>query len=321
MTSEDTFQGSTEQPSLSVIIPALNEAGAIRQTIEDIHASLAKIPHEIIVVNDGSTDSTGDIAKQCGAKVISHPAPGGYGNALKSGICASQYELLAIIDSDGTYPPDMLPTLYAAVAQEGFHMAVGARQGKHYHGGALKRPARKIFTALSEFSSGRHIPDVNSGLRVFRKADVMLFYDTLCTGFSFTTTITLAYMLKGYFIKYIPISYYKREGSSKVRHLKDSLGSLQIIVQSILYYNPLKIFLVLLMFLTIGGLGSLLAYFFDATLGLMVLLFTSVFLLILGLGFLSVVVAFLAGLTKDKDREKHEFSHFVNALNNNLHCK
>jgi glycosyltransferase involved in cell wall biosynthesis len=299
---------------LTVIIPALNEAAVIEKTIRGVQKHLKDIPHEIIVVDDGSRDQTGDIARGAGARVIRHPAPGGYGNALKSGICASRHELLAIIDADGTYPIEKLSELYDAVAEEGYHMAVGARQGRYYRGGFFKRPARKIFTFLSEFSSGRKIPDVNSGMRVFRKSEVMYFYDTLCSGFSFTTTITLAYLLKGFFIRYIPIEYYERKGKSKVRHFKDSLGSLQIIVQSIIYYNPLKIFLVLIMLLTLAAILSAIMWNFHSILSLLFFLFCCFFLLFLGMGFLGANLSFLAALMKEQGREKSEFSHFIGRL-------
>jgi glycosyltransferase involved in cell wall biosynthesis len=302
-------------PPISVIVPALNEVEAIASTVESIRRCFAGIRHEIIVVDDGSTDGTGAAAQGAGAKVVQHPAPGGYGNAIKSGIYAARYDVLGIIDGDGTYPTQNLVDLYHAVAVEGYHMAVGARRGKHYLGGTFKRPARRIFTLLAQFSSGRRIPDANSGMRVFRKQDVMLFYDTLCSGFSFTTTITLAYMIKGYFIKYVPIEYGERNGKSKVHHLWDSLGTFQIIVQSIIYYNPLKIFLVLNIFLIIGFiLCCFLLLTVDKMIVLLVFLFSAFFILILGMGFTTVCISFLANLVKETNREKQEFSHFKSQL-------
>jgi glycosyltransferase involved in cell wall biosynthesis len=233
---------------LTVVVPALNEEAAIAETIRRIRAALDKdgIVHEIIVINDGSTDRTGAIARECGAMVVDHPAPGGYGHALKTGIILAKHDLIGITDADGTYPCERFAELYALVASKAFDMAVGARTGSEYRGTFWKMPARRVFLWLSEYATGRHIDDINSGLRVFRKDIVLRYLSTISDGFSFTTTITLAAMLNGYFVTYVPIDYYKRVGrSSHVRYVRDTLRSLQIIVESILFYNPLKLFLLI----------------------------------------------------------------------------
>jgi polyisoprenyl-phosphate glycosyltransferase len=243
---------------LSVVIPALNESAGIGETIQRIRRSLEAggIDHEIIVVNDGSTDETGHLARQLGARVIDHPVPGGYGLSLKAGILEAKYDLIAITDADGTYPCDRIDELYRLVAETGYDMAVGARTGKEYRGTFLKMPARRVFLWLSEYATGRKIDDINSGLRVFRKEIVVRYMGTISNGFSFTTTITLAAMLNGYFVKYVPIPYFKRLGKSNVRYVRDTLRTLQIIVESIVYYNPLKMFLLVSLFLVVLGLAS-----------------------------------------------------------------
>jgi polyisoprenyl-phosphate glycosyltransferase len=247
---------------LSVVIPALNEQTAIEETVQVIDQALSEagIEHEIIVVNDGSTDQTGELAAACGATVIDHPTPGGYGRSLKDGIARARYELIAITDADGTYPNERLVDLYRMVAEEGFDMLIGARTGPNYRGSFFKMPARRVFLWLSEYASGRKIDDINSGLRVFRRELCDRYKHTISNGFSFTTTITLAAMLNGYFVKYVPIVYHTRKGSSHVRYLRDTLRALQIIVESILYYNPLKMYLLLvnalcLLALVSGSLG------------------------------------------------------------------
>jgi len=164
---------------LTVVIPALNEENAIKDTIESIKKTLdgAGITHEIIVVNDGSTDKTGEFARASGVMVIDHPARGGYGRSLKDGILKAKYDLIAITDADGTYPNDRLPDLYKLVATDGFDMAVGARTGPEYRGTFLKMPARSVFLWLSRYATGVHIDDINSGLRVFRKEIPLYDYD------------------------------------------------------------------------------------------------------------------------------------------------
>jgi len=146
-----------------------------------------------------------------------------------------------IIDADGTYDVNSIPVLAADLDE--YDMVVGARQGDAYRSSLAKFAARRVFRFLVEYASGRSIPDINSGLRAFRKEAVMQFFDTTSNSFSFTTTITLAVMLNGYFVKYVPVSYFNRVGKSKINHFRDTLRALQLIVQAILYYNPLKLFL------------------------------------------------------------------------------
>lgn len=236
---------------LSVVIPAFNEEEGIGQTLVDLQGALkeAGIVAEIIVVDDGSTDRTGLIASQYGATVIRHPANAGYGRSLKDGILRSRYDVVGITDADGTYPVYELPRLVKMA--EVFDMVVGARTGPAYRGSVMKFSARWLFRFLVEFATGRAIPDINSGLRVFRKDVVARFLEIASDRFSFTTTITLALLLNGYFVHYVPIAYSPRIGVSKINHYRDTLRAAQGIVQAILYYNPLKLFLLPVGFLAL----------------------------------------------------------------------
>lgn len=290
---------------LSVIIPAKNEELAIRSTIETLREVLRAdgIPHEIIVVDDGSTDRTLAIAAACDVRVVRHPASGGYGRALKDGIAEARYDLIAITDADGTYPNHRLPDLYRLVQQDGYDMAVGARTGKEYRGSFFKMPARRVFLWLSEYATGRKIDDINSGLRVFRKEIPLRYMHTISDGFSFTTTITLASMLNGYFVTYVPIEYYKRVGSSHVRYYRDTLRCVQIIVENILYYNPLKLFLLLVNFLfacalVTGGAALLLGAGFERLGTLLVALCAG--------SFASAFIVSAMGLHADLSRIAHK---------------
>lgn len=232
---------------ISVIIPALNEEGAITDTIERIKIALDRSSpggYEIIVVDDGSVDSTGDRARESGAYVIRNAHNAGYGLSLKIGIRAAKHDIIVITDADGTYPVEDIPKLLE-IYQTGFDMAVGARRGKHYKGSAIKWPMRIALRFLVEWTAGRKIPDINSGLRVFSKKITLEFLPHLCDTFSFTTSLTLAYMMNGRFVAYVPIAYDERVGETKVRLWRDSLRTLQYIVQAILYYAPLKIFILM----------------------------------------------------------------------------
>lgn len=241
----------------SVIIPAYNEEEGVESVLTRLRALGDGV--EVIVVDDGSVDATAERARRAGATVIRHPANNGYGSSLKSGIREAKNDLIAITDADGTYPVEELPAMVRKV-EEGFDMVVGARHGAHFRGTFLKMPARFIFQFLVEFSTGRHIPDINSGLRVFRRSTVMPLFPLLCGTFSFTTTLTLAYCFLRKFICYVPIRYEKRIGRSKVRMVRDSLRTLQYIVESIARFNPLKIFLLLTMLLLLLSAGFFIAW-------------------------------------------------------------
>jgi len=252
---------------LSVIIPAYNEEKAISQTIEDLKKEINKIPdfeYEIIVVNDGSTDKTKEIlGKISNIKLIHHPENRGYGASLKTGFKQSQGELILITDADGTYPNESIPDLIKYIPE--YDMVVGARTGKNAKIPLIRKPAKWVLGRLANYLSGVKIPDINSGLRIMKKSLIEKFIYILPDGFSFTTTITLASLTNGYRIKYVPIGYSKRGGKSKFRPIRDTLNFFQLIIRTILYFNPLKVFipLSLLLFL-IAVIVFLLSYFFTA---------------------------------------------------------
>jgi glycosyltransferase involved in cell wall biosynthesis len=247
---------------ISIVIPAKDEETAIEQTIEQIKLALTDVKHEIIVVDDGSQDATVERAKSAGLKVISHPHNLGYGASLKTGIRAAQYDTIVITDADGTYPNDQIPMLLSEY-NKGFDMVVGARTGQHYFESIFKAPLRLLLKFMVEYTAGRKVPDVNSGLRVFSKKKATPYFNHLSNTFSFTTSITLAYMMNNLFVKYIPIPYHKRTGSTKVHLLRDSLRTLQYIVEAITYYNPLKIFLLISGLTFVTSLLSLILAFFS----------------------------------------------------------
>ncbi|RME60703.1 glycosyltransferase family 2 protein [Candidatus Parcubacteria bacterium] len=229
---------------ISVVIPAKDEERAIVETVREVRSALDGMEYEIIVVDDGSVDATAERAQSAGAKVVRHLYNLGYGAAIKSGIRAAEYDTIGITDGDGTYPNDMIPVLLEKYRQ-GYDMVVGARTGANYLESPLKAPLRLILKYLVEYTVGRKIPDVNSGLRVFSKKTAVSFFNHLSNSFSFTTSITMAYMLNNRFVAYVPIPYRKRIGKTKVRLFRDSLRTIQIMIESVTYFNPLKIFLLL----------------------------------------------------------------------------
>lgn len=256
---------------VSVIIPACNEEKGIGQTLEEIRNILEQnnFNYEIIVVNDGSTDMTGKIALEKGARVITHDFNRGYGASIKAGVHQSSYEAILITDADGTYPVEAVPTILGHI--ENYDMVVGARIGDKVNMPLLRKPAKWLLTKLANYLSESNVVDLNSGLRAIKKEAFYRFNRLLPDGFSLTTTITLAMLTNGYQVKYIPINYNRRIGKSKIRPLHDTLQFFQLIIRTVLLFNPLKIFFPLSLMLISAGIFVFfysfffLPYLFDIT--------------------------------------------------------
>ncbi len=245
----------------SIIIPAYNEANAIGAILSDLEHSLASYPGsvEVIVVDDGSTDGTTAIVESHDVKLIQHKTNRGYGAALKSGIARARHPVILITDADGTYDNKYIPTILSWMDR--YDMVVGARTGEAVHVPLLRRPAKWVLTFLASLLTDVDIPDLNSGLRAFRKSVAEEFLYLLPSGFSFTTTITMALLARHYSITYLPIDYHKRIGTSKIRPIHDTLNFLSLICKTFLYLRPLRIFLPASGLLVAASLGKI--FFFD----------------------------------------------------------
>ncbi len=242
-------------PAVTIVIPAYNEGAAVIATAKALEATLSSLSIEgqVLFVDDGSTDDTPVHLSACGVDFVRHTSNRGYGAALMTGILNAKHDMIVITDSDLTYPVDSLPELLEKALA--FDMVVGARQGRFYHGSFLKRVLRIIFRLLVEFATGRVIPDINSGFRVFRRSDVLPLRRVIANGFSFTTTITLLFLLNGKQVEYVPITYHRRAGKSHVKLLRDGLRSFQYIIEAMLAFNPIKAFL-LLVFVYLFGVAA-----------------------------------------------------------------
>jgi glycosyltransferase involved in cell wall biosynthesis len=276
-------------PAVSVILPAFNEREGIAAVASEISSVLAQtgIEHELIVVDDGSTDDTAEQAEKAGAEVLSLPENRGYGAAIQAGVAHSTHDTIAILDADGTYPAAVLPELLALTPS--YDMVVGARVGKDVHIPSLRRPAKWFLKKLASYLTGRDIPDLNSGMRVLRRDLVDRFAHVLPSGFSFTTSITLAALCSGAMVRYHPIDYRPRIGESKIRP-QHALDFFLLVLRSIVYFNPLRVFLPLGGFLFLGGLAKL-TYdlFFHANVSDSAVL-----------GFLSAGIVWAVGLLSDQ---------------------
>ena len=239
---------------VSVVIPVYNEEEAVLDVIQGLQDTLREsgITHEIIAVDDGSTDdSCGAICMASDVTLIRHPFNRGYGAALKTGIRHAQHEQVAIIDADGTYSPESLVKLLEHWGNN--DMVVGARVGADVAIPAARKPAKWFLNQVANYLVGGKIPDLNSGLRVFKKSIALQFFNLLPSGFSFTTTITLAMLSNDYLVAYVPIPYAARIGSSKIRPIRDTVNFLGLILRTFMYFSPLKVFIpVSLVFLGTG---------------------------------------------------------------------
>ncbi len=246
---------NTELAGVSVVIPAYNEEGAISDTIKEVRSVMdaSKFEYELLIVDDGSQDRTVELATAEGATVIAQPENRGYGASLKTGIRRSKYDVIVITDADATYPSERIPELIDAL--EGYDMVVGARVGDNVAIPLIRRPAKWVLGKIASYLAGRSIPDLNSGLRVMRKPLVKRFAHLLPSGFSFTTTITLASLCSGSLVKYIPIDYHARVGQSKIR-ASHAFDFLLLIIRTIVYFNPLKIFLPAGAVFFLGGMAK-----------------------------------------------------------------
>ena len=240
---------------ISIVLPVYNEEEAVAQTIKEVKEAIERTeyPYEIIAVDDGSKDRSIEVlGKIKGIKVMHHPYNLGYGAALKTGIKAAKGDWILITDVDGTYPIKDIPKLLGYIKE--YDMVVGAR-GKGAKVPLLRRPAKKILSMLANFLSGRKIPDLNSGFRVFKKEIALEFFHLFPQGFSFTTTITLACLTNGYTVKCIPIEYFKRKGKSSISPIKDFSSFFSTIIRVITYFKPFKIFSLISAFLFILSLA------------------------------------------------------------------
>lgn len=228
--------------ALSVVIPAYNEETAIAGVVAETRELLARsgLRPEIVVVDDGSEDGTSTAAFAAGARVIRHRNNRGYGAALKTGILAASHDVIAIIDADGTYPPQAIPAMLDKLGNA--DMVVGARVGAKVHIPLVRRPAKWLLGRLANYVAAAQIPDLNSGLRVFRRDVVLQYFPILPDQFSWTTTITLAMYCDKYAVDYVPIDYHPRRGRSKIVPW-DAMSFAVLILRTAMLFRPLRVFL------------------------------------------------------------------------------
>ncbi|OGL46445.1 MAG: hypothetical protein A2161_02360 [Candidatus Schekmanbacteria bacterium RBG_13_48_7] len=228
----------TTSKSVSIIMPAYNEEENIADVISEIHRVLGD-KTQIIVVDDGSTDKTGEIARQSGATVVTHPYRKGNGAAIKTGVRNAEGDIVVLMDADGQHPPELIPELLEQT--DIYEMTVCARQN-FFEISRFRGLGNRIYNTLASYVTNINVADLTSGFRAIRTDLINRYLYLLPNGYSYPTTITLAVIKAGYSVKYIPYKCRVRKGKSKLNPVKDGLRFLVILLKIATLFSPMKIF-------------------------------------------------------------------------------
>lgn len=231
------FQGQ----QLTIAIPAYNEESGIGGTLRSLHREPRLASADVIVVDDGSTDRTAEIAAQHGASVIRNWANLGYGASLKRAIRLARTDLVAWFDADGQHDAADLADMVDELYREQAHAVVGARTGDS-HVVKTRVVGKRILRFAAENAVGLKIPDINCGLRVFQRRVLVRYLDLLPDGFSASTTSTLLFMKRNYHIRFHPVRTVERIGKSSVRQIRDGLRTFHTILRISVMFNALRMF-------------------------------------------------------------------------------
>lgn len=273
---------------ISIIIPAYNEEEAIQTVLDDIKKVMdgTKYKYELIVVDDCSTDNTAKLARQSQVEVISTLVQSGSGGARKVGIHTAKGEIIVMLDADGTYTIEDIPKLLNFFPE--YDQVIAARTSEQGTLRLLRKPAKWFIKSLAGYLVNTKIPDLNSGLRAFKK-DLMLKYTWLIPdGFSCVSTMTMSFLSNKHKVKWIPSEYKKRIGKSKFHPLKDTYSYLLTVIRLVMLFNPIKLFFpiggILLLVGFLKSLQDILIKIMSPTLYLdVVFIITGINILILGL--------------------------------------
>jgi len=241
---EDTIESlySAQHMEVTIVIPAYNEAAGIRNVLQALTVASRQWGTDvnIIVVDDGSMDETAAQAKTMeGIKIIRHNYNKGYGAAIKTGVQAAETEWVITYDADGQHSPDLIEKLLPAMTAE-CDLVVGKREG--YKGPWIRQPGKWLICLVANHLTGHHIPDLNSGLRAFRREQFLCYAHLFPNGFSLSTTSTVCFFKEGLNIMYVPIRIHRRNGKSTIRP-RDAIKTLMLILRLTMLFSPLRIFL------------------------------------------------------------------------------
>jgi glycosyltransferase involved in cell wall biosynthesis len=225
--------------NLSIVLPARNEAESLKSLLPEI---LSLCPGaEVIVVNDGSSDDTADVASTCGAQLVNHPYSMGNGAAIKAGARAASRKNILFMDADGQHDPKDIKRLIEKF-EGGYDMVVGARDTRS-HASYFRRIANRFYNHLASLMTGFRVEDLTSGFRVVNARKFRRFLYLLPNGFSYPTTSTMAFFRSGFVVGYVPIEAGTRIGKSKIRLLHDGFRFLLIIMKIGALFSPMRLFI------------------------------------------------------------------------------
>ncbi len=229
------------RPLVSIVVPVYNEEAALSRVLDAIEQAMqaSGYPHEMLVIDDGCTDRSAEIAAAMGARVIRHATNRGYGSAIRTGIREAAGQIIVITDADGTYPNSEIPSLLDRLDRH--DLIVGARRSEQGSARLLRAPAKRFIRWLARVLTRAEIQDLNSGLRAFRKEIAERYLNLLPPGFSCSATLTMIFLCEGYEVAYVPIDYYPRVGRSKFHPIRDTANFVALVWRMIFYFNPLRI--------------------------------------------------------------------------------
>jgi polyisoprenyl-phosphate glycosyltransferase len=232
-----------EVPQVSVVLPCYNERDHVELEVKRIRAALeaAGMTYELICVDDGSTDGTREVLQGiAGIRTILLPRNQGSGTARRIGTQQARGQAVVWTDADMTYPNEIIPSLVAQL-DDTYDQVVGARKSEAGTYKLFRVPAKWLIRNLASFLTNTEIPDLNSGLRAFKRGVAEPYLRLLPPGFSCVTTITLAFLSNGHPVKYVPIDYFKRAGRSKFHPFKDAYNYIIQVLRMVMYFNPLRV--------------------------------------------------------------------------------
>jgi glycosyltransferase involved in cell wall biosynthesis len=287
---------------ISLVIPVFNEAENLAQVLGKIR-DLELAQTEIIVVDDGSSDGSADIALAAGANVVRHPYNIGNGAAVKSGIRAARGRLIVLMDGDGQHKPDDIPKLFAEA--ERYHMIVGARA----KGSKLRlhrNAANAVYNLFASYVTQFKVEDLTSGFRVLTRRDALRFIDLLPNTFSYPTTLTLAFLRSGLTVKYVPIQTLYRSGQSKISLITDGVRFFLIIAKIATLFSPFRVFLpVSIMFFLAGASNYAYTYMTEHRFTNMSALMFTAAVIVFMLGLISEQIALLR-MERQQSGRRHD---------------
>lgn len=276
---------------ISFVLPAYNEAENIAEVIQALRTNFPEA--EVLISDDGSHDATVQLARDAGARVVSHPHNLGNGAAVKTGVRNAEREFIVLMDADGQHAVEDVSRLLAAMTDQ-VHMVVGARSSAT-HAGHKRRWGNWLLNHFASLMTGRAIPDLTSGFRVVRRDTFRRMLYLLPNGFSYPTTSTMAHLRLGLPVVFVPIDARQRKGSSKIHFLKDGLKFLVIIMKITTLFSPMRVFFpISLLFFTLG-LGRYVWFYAN----------TGRFSEMAGVLFVTAFLIFLIGLVSEQITSVH----------------